>query len=362
MRQSTIRKASVAGVLLATVLVAPPLHAFQIFPNKTPNDSRLANLAGFLARVSNKASDRFLGVVKAPVHEAIVHAAFGCNQTNPNDCANETRATPPIIWGVRWNDDPPFRMKGGGAQCKYDQTIRANTQPSCWYQLFTHAEKQAAKGEIFGPGHALLYRTHFGDLQFLHAMASLDNEPASVTKKRIMMWAEFMWGITAGTLRRDTYISTLGINELGRYFPGEQSASILLSLGYPAFQNEKVAEVALGSLLHLLQDSFSRAHVTRGDAVGADCPGIPNVRAPGAITQFHSYANQNHSTHDAADRPDALQVHVLEITPSVIDASRAIVGLWKSKAAWQEAKQYLDCVFTLSPSAQNSGPGEGFSR
>jgi len=362
MRPSRLANVWLATTIFASLLVTEPLHAFQIFPNKTPNDSRLANLAGLLARVSQRASDRFLGVLKAPVHEAIAQAAFGCVKDEPMDCVGDTLASPAVIWGVRWNDDPPFRMKPGRAACKYEQTIRGNTQPTCWYQLFTHAERYAADGETFGPGDALLYRTHFGDLQFLHAMASADGEPANTTKAHIMMWAEFTWKLATDNLRRDVYIKTLGVNELATYFPGDQSASILFSLGYPAYQNEKVSEVALGSLLHLVQDSFSRAHVTRADPTGSDCSDLPSVRASGMITQFHSYANQNHSIHDTADRPDALRTHILEDTPTVIDVSRTIVQLWQRKAGWLDVKQYLDCVFTLAPSTQDAGSGEGFQR
>jgi hypothetical protein len=351
-----------AHVALAYSLAFSPAHAFQINPNKTPNDSRLANLAGMLARVANKASERLLGLFKAPVHEAVTHAAFGCDLVDPLACVTGTHAPAGVIWGLRWNDDPPFRMRPARARCHYEQTIRSNTQPTCWYELFTHAEREAATGAQFGPGHALLYRSHFGDLQFLHAMATRDDEPPQLTQSRIMMWAEFAWGIATGALRRDRYISTLGVPELGSYFPGEQSASILFALGNPAFQNEKVREVALGSLLHVVQDSFSRAHVTRGDPSGAECPGFPGSVAPGLIVQFQSYVKQDHALHDQADRADALRLQLLESNPHVVSVSSNLVEMWKRNAPWPEAKAYLECVFSLSASARPAGPGEGFNR
>lgn len=349
-------------VILSILLSANPLFAYQIHPNKTRNDSRLANLAGVWARVSNRASDRLLGIFKAPVHEAIAQAAFGCLNDDPMKCADDSLASPAVLWGVRWNDDPPFQMNQGRAHCKYQQTIRANTQPLCWYELFSNAEKRAAAGDAFGPGDALLYRTHLGDLQFLHAMASADGEPAAATKIHIMMWAEFTWGLATGTLRRDVYIKTLGIEGLANFFPGDQSSAILFSLGNPEFQNEKTSEVALGSLLHVVEDSFSKAHVAREEPLTSDCNGMPGVAAPGMITQFHNYARQDSGKHDKADRADALRRDVLEEKVTPIDVSRRIVELWKRSAGWEETRQYLECVFALAPTVQDAGPGEEFER
>jgi hypothetical protein len=337
-----------------------PADAFQSTPNESPNDSRLAKMAGFQARLLHESSERFLFLFRSPCHEAITQASFGCDKEALIDCAKKNHATPAMIWGARWNDDPPFRMTSGPGECKFDQTIRANTQPSCWYALFKDAEKKAAAGATFGPGYAMLYRVHFGDLQFLHAMASQDGDAAEATRARIMMWAEFAWGLATETLPRDRRLKDLGIPELGTYFPGDQSATILFSLGYPGFQNSKIAEVALGSLLHMVQDSFSRSHVTRSDPLGGECDGMPGVRQPGMIRQFHSYARQDHKAHNSADDPHALELSRLETTPSAVDVCQTIVQLWARKASWPEAQKYLEYVFALDASAVAAGPGEGF--
>jgi hypothetical protein len=353
---------TLAVISLFALLGIRPANAFQIHPNVSPKDSRLTNIAGFQARVSHQASDRFLGIFKSPVHEAITQSAFGCVKDNPIDCAGEKFASSAVIWGIRWNDDPPFRMKDKVQGCDCDQTIRFNTQPSCWYRLFKDAEKKAAKGKVFGPGYVLLYRIHFGDLQFVHAMASMEGESASTTRAHIMMWLEFTWQLATDTIRRDRYMKELGLGDLGTFFPGDLSASILFAQGYPPFQNEKISEVALGSLLHLVQDSFSRSHVTRANPTGADCEGMPNVPAPGAITQFHSYANQEPSKHDEMDRAHALRVHEIEDKPNVIDVSRTIVQLWQRKTPWEEVHKYFDYVFALDPAVKDAGPGYGFEK
>ena len=103
-------------------------------------------------------------------------------------------------------------------------------------------------------------------------------------------------------------------------------------------------------------------YVTRGDASGAECPGIASSVAPGPIVQFHSYGKQNHTLHDQADRADVLRIQLLESKPHVVAVSQSIVELWKRKATWPEAKLYIECLFALSMSAKPSGPGEGFER
>jgi hypothetical protein len=343
-------------------LVSMPLNAFQSFPNESSNDSKLAKMASFQARITQEASERFLGLFKSPVHEAITQAAYGCTKDDLIDCAKKNHASPAMIWGARWNDDPPFRMKSGPSACQCDQTIRANTQPSCWYTLFKDGERKAGAGQLFGHGYAMLYRVHFGDLQFLHAMATRDGEEAEVTRSSIMMWAEFTWGIATGTLPRDRYLRDLGVPGLGTYFPGDLSATILFSLGNPAFQNPQVAEVALGSLLHMIQDSFTDSHASRSDPLGGECEGMPGVLRPGMILQFHSYAHQDHKAHDSADKIRAIELQRMETSPCAIDVCQTMIHLWKRKAGWPETRNYLEHVFALHPSASASGPGEGFEQ
>jgi hypothetical protein len=193
-------------------------------------------------------------------------------------------------------------------------------------------------------------------------LASIAGFQARMAHEASEMWAEFTWGLATETLSRTTRLNDLGVPELGSFFPGDLSATILFSLGYPGFQNSKIAEVALGSLLHMVQDSFSRSHVTRADALGADCDGVPGALQPGAIRQFHSYARQNHRAHNSADDAQALELNRIETTPSVVDVCAQIIQLWSRKASWTEARKYLEYVFTLDPQALAAGPGEGYQQ
>ncbi len=54
-----------------------------------------------------------------------------------------------------------------------------------------------------------------------------------------------------------------------------------------------LADVAFGSLLHVVQDSFAFGHAERAKPVtGAVCPGT-SLPQPGATRAFRSYSNQD---------------------------------------------------------------------
>lgn len=347
------------------VLIASRAAAFQINPNQADDDTKRASLASYIERLAVGASGRLVGHFKSPNHEAITHQAFGCTLANVFACSaapTQQRAPDAAIWGVRWNDDPPFRMRPTRADCKYEQTIRSNTQPKCWYTLFKDAESRAAGGEQFGIGDALLYRSHFGDLQFLHSMASTNGEPATITQANVLLWAEFTWGIATQSLPQNKFPRDIGVIGIEKYFPGDQTAAVLLALGNPQIQpqRDRVSEAALGSLLHMVQDSFSNAHVERAEPTGVDCDGVSGARQPGKIVRFHNYVGQDATKHDLQDAVDALSRNLLESQPSVVEVSKTIVDFWRTKATWPTVQPYFLCVFALDRDVQSAGPGDAF--
>ena len=89
------------------------------------------------------------------------------------------------------------------------------------------------------------------------------------------------------------------------------------------------------------------------------CQGFCNQER---LLQFHSYAHQNHNTHDSADNKKAIELQRLETVPSAIDVCHEIIQMWGRKAGWLEAKKYFDYVFELHSSVMVSGPGQGFEQ
>lgn len=365
--------ARVASTVLAIVLLPSSVQAFQVLPRISDVDRKIADLGHNRWRDSlgQWFVDKAIPLIKSPVHEAITLNAIGCTASagDESSCIDSglVREHQVLLYGVRWPDDPPFPLNKSSppriSGCDASVTLRSTAQPSCWKGLFSDAQKTALQRmsrkpdePAFGPGDYLLYRSHFGDLQFFHAMASHDGEFAVQTLQRMRMWAQFMWGIATRTTATDRFIRTLEIQDLENFFPGDITAMNLLATGIVEVRKD-LDKVAMGALLHMVQDSFSQAHAGRLPESGGMCEGIPRFAQPGRIRQFYSYAGQVGSLHDHEDTFKALGLQTLQTSPHVVDASRAFLTLWKEGVPWSEAEKYFDCVFALeSPSAQ-AGPG-----
>ncbi len=347
--------------------------AFQVLPRISDVDRKLANLGGnqWIDGVGQWFVNNAIPLIKSPVHEAITLNAIDCAEQAglESQCVttDAVRSNQVLLYGVRWPDDPPFSLNRITppriTACDPKVTLRSTAQPKCWQGLFSDADKMAKQrmlskpGEpAFGPGEYLLYRSHFGDLQFFHAMAAYDNETAAETQRRMKMWAQYLWGVGVKTIPTDRFIRTLEIEELPSYFPGDMTATNLFATGIVEVR-KNLDQVAIGVLLHMLQDSFSQAHTGRNAETGAACQAIPRFTQPGSIQQFYSYAGQVGSLHNHEDTFKSLGLQTLQMSPSVVDASRAFLTLWKENAPWSEAERYFDCVFALEDPSAPAGPG-----
>lgn len=361
------------AVLCAAALLPAIAGAFQVLPKISDVDRKLANLGR--SQVIDGLGQWFVGnalpMIKHPVHEAITLRALDCDAEPGTEAACLTtakvKAHQTLLYGVRWPDDPPFPLNSASppriSGCDPRVTLRSTAQPKCWTGLFSDAEKTAKERmarksdePAFGPGDYLLYRSHFGDLQFFHSMAAHDGERAAVTLRRMKMWAEFLWGIGTTALPKDRFIRTLGVDQLELYFPGDMSATNLLATGIVEVR-KNLDQVAIGALLHMVQDSFSHAHATRLPETGATCEAMPRFDQPGRIEQFYSYAGQRGSLHDKEDTFDALGLQTLQTSPSVVDVSRSFLALWREGVPWSEAEKYFDCVFAPEDPDTAAGPG-----
>lgn len=365
--------ASIANAVLAIALLPSTGNAFQVLPRISDVDRKLTSVGGnqVLDGVGQWLVGNAIPLIKSPVHESITLSALQCNASAGNErrcvTTEAVREHQVVLYGVRWPDDPPFPLNKASppriSGCNPSVTLRSTAQPACWKGLFSDAEKTAKQrvaskpGEpAFGPGDYLLYRSHFGDLQFFHAMAAHDGEFAVQTLQRMKMWARFMWGVAIGTIPTDQFIRTLDVPDLENYFPGEMTATNLLATGIVEVRRD-LDKVAIGALLHMVQDSFSQAHVGRQPESGGRCEGMARFFQPGRISQFYSYAGQVGSLHDHEDTFNALGLQTLQTSPHVVDVSRAFLTLWKEGAPWSEAEKYFDCVFALESSSARAGPG-----
>jgi hypothetical protein len=151
-------------------------------------------------------------------------------------------------------------------------------------------------------------RSHFGDLQFLHAMASDLGAPAEATRMEILDWMEFAWRVASGDLKAESRMKSVKQSTIRHRFRcSEWTVADIFILGRNDKLRPMLDRVAFGALLHVVQDSFSPAHVNREEPVAREtCPGATGVLHPGRIREFHTYARQDSKKHDAMDTRSAM--------------------------------------------------------
>jgi hypothetical protein len=299
-----------------------------------------------------------------PVHEEITARFYDCDEgCNDPDVAAEY-AGAYVIAGVRWNDDPPFRLDEGEGQhtsCKTTETIRFTTQPRCWYELFTAAKKSAEQGEV--PNAAarspLLARSHFGDLQFFHSMASQDGELAAETQRRVMMWMEFTWRVANGEYALDSKLADVKIAGFDEFF-GKSGWTVqdLFTAGNPALRRH-VPDVAFGSLLHTVEDSFAQGHTQREDSSPGSCPAPLIFPSPPRVVEFHSYAHQDEKKHKERDSRQAFEEELARPV-NVVAVGKPLVDYFEQGAGWEIVKPYLECIFAVVDAQRAATAGKEF--
>ena len=186
--------------ICATAMIASNAAAFQVLPKVSDVDRKISTLGRnpVLDYLGHWVVGSAIPNFKSPVHESITLAAIGCDASigSEDECVTieAVLANRILLYGVRWPDDPPFllnakkppRTKG----CDVQVTLRSTSQPACWWGLFSDAGSEAKKkahlkAPAFGPGDYMLYRSHYGDLQFMHSMGAYDGETAGETVDRM---------------------------------------------------------------------------------------------------------------------------------------------------------------------------------
>jgi hypothetical protein len=377
-----IRKAG-GGVICSVLTLSISANAFQLAPMGSSFEAKLTNESpSWLSTVAGK-----VGVLlKEPVHEEITQLALGCpvdpaQLISDRSCVGGDKgfANHFIIYGVRWNDLPPFRLRhsegkrckkllGVGSACRVEQTVRFSTQPECWYCIFTEGQRLAEMRTIDGCKRGkgisrgnLLTRSHFGDLQFLHAMANGDGILASETQGKVLDWLEFAWKVATREIGPDTRLNSIDIPAIKQQFGcSEWTVSDIYILGRNDRLRPRLHDIALGSILHTIQDSFAGGHVTREEqAPPGVCPDSTVQRFP-RVLEFHSYGGQDGHKHDKRDAREAMVNGDGLQWPLAVAATRQTVELYESRTEWPQVKTYFRCVFDLSPDHRTSSPGEPY--
>jgi hypothetical protein len=305
-----------------------------------------------------QAYDMWLRIVVGPkhdcVHEQVLLAAQAC--TDKGICERADRACDDPNWGglrdgVRWNDDP-LRLTSYGSTY-----LRAGA-------YFTHGSRVSVKYPArIGVSWNTHYRSHYGDMQFLHGMASSSSEAPEETQRRILLWAEFVYRAAIGDLALTTPLKDVSIPGIPALFEGKQwTIRELLTMrcirrNYcPAPDIDiatdlRVRQTAMGSLLHVVQDSFSASHTERAGAAG---PSENRVGCFGSIRKFFHYPSQDPNIHARSDQAQHwMSQAVSRDCMNPVTASARVLelggyGTVKTPQPWSVARNYLlDSVFIL---------------
>lgn len=295
------------------------------------------------------------------IHETITDLALECverSEGRPEDCSdlhseiaaraeqNRPEETLTLAYATRWPDDP-LRI--------LDQTI---TQIRFGLPLLEGCKTALSNGDAINRT-GLLCASHFGKLQFFHAMMAPD-APESFPEQRnlVLSWADFAFRAstdegfanqdyceTVDSLSDEHLKDALAFDDTSspQSFCKERKHPVFRWIKYPPWQVASLfafsceepinmstcgvepdivaRQAAEGAILHLIQDSYSQSHASRrtsGDVLAAKGPFVPLVVcAP--VRHFYVYQDQvgESDTHKPADK-------LPEIDPSCLAPNRAV--------------------------------------
>lgn len=257
-----------------------------------------------------------------------------------------------IIFGTWWNDDPLMLTLGQGP-------IFSMGGYKAWAALFREQDDYpaGAKGcRVNAEGH-LGRQSHLGKLQHLHFMRPHDESNASAdqhikdTVDNALVWMRFTYQVATGEIAADAPISLqmerdLGLPSIANNFCVKQEnvkvrtlfTRVSTDANIPA-RNQRTAEVALGSMLHVLQDSFAPAHACRVSRT----VGTGNHAQLIDVDAYRLEDSDSHSLRDGY--PDWFLTY-LKSGDHVYENDPVAVGAWliaavDKKVAWSEVEKHL---------------------
>jgi len=205
---------------------------------------------------------------------------------------------------------------------------------------------------LINPTYPLEYRSHYGDMQFLHGMGRRGDDPVKV-RDNVVEWVHFAYDVATGRIDPSAQLYTLqGNYAFAKYFEGSRRrnwtvrhlftnvSDILCTAACDSLPTDdaQIRNLALGALLHTVQDSFSHAHAERVNT---------------GVHAWLDYAAQDPGCHKGADEDtvwiDASDIHV---KPAIA------WGAWFVRSAmlnvpWENGvrEELINRTFALDPHA-----------
>jgi hypothetical protein len=334
-------RAKLVAAGCALLFVGCGAHAFKLQALGAARDDSILGVA-------NRQASGFLSLFTSDVHERITRQAYEkAGVKLPDD----------VLAGVRWNDNPPAVRLG---------PLVGSCDARCWTSML-RVDRMALEIVSRREKSVAPLRSHFGDMQFLHAMASRAGESPQDTREKSLRWSEFAYRVARGEIGpranvfelkdSGTTMDTATREWMSDLFrgPGKKLWTVQ-DIFLP--KSHDVRLVAFGTFLHVVEDSYSAAHVLRA-STRLQANGCYSYDARDPIVEFHTYVGQDTEKHALCDdAPDWLG------SPrdgSPVDVIAEVVRAYSEGRDWPVVKAILEeKVFTLAPNARSAAVGRCF--
>lgn len=304
-----------------------------------------------------------------------------------------------LLKTVRWPDDPTRQVyDDSDTSIKFAGTIKS----TCKARI-----KKSPNHEIVLAADGLLCAGHYGKFQFLHSMATKDGVEPDITYKKITDWSKFAYLFSLNEINHgEKYCAYWDENSVFPFIKDAFQVEAVRSRGwcnereigffdrlfnrklwgsdqetYPAWtistifsfhcdrfagsddctivdDLEEVNFSALGSILHLIQDSYSLSHTNRG---GAATPAEVNCSE---VKNFYSYYNQNTDKHSTADKwPEFSKTCNVESSGTLDPITASAQIIWLHANGEKDAGKVSDIIGLVYGNLEKSGlsmPGEQY--
>lgn len=283
-----------------------------------------------------------------PIHEKLALAALHFSEVE-GDFTKKIGSDPKtneFLRGVIWNDDPALLLFDDKKYNNWDFSSGYE-----WWSKFRSA-KSASTREL---RKNITGRSHYGDMQFLHAMASKKGEDPDFTRGQILLWVECMYELAVGIRKGTDKLDILGTLFTNNTDPNKDVNFKNLLTRDTEYVNLDLQRRAIGSVLHIIQDSYAKGHTRRK---------IKRFSDLGEIENFHCYKGQDSDRHKHYDTFDASKLDVSKLytfngiigARNAIECSIEVLNLWNVGKAYSDGPKALfeERIFKLSENAKPS--------
>jgi hypothetical protein len=271
---------------------------------------------------------------------------------------SQTHLTSALVYGTWWNDDPLMYTWGQGWDIiEGFQKLKKLSDPTI--PTYPGGTRNCALAADMHLG----WHSHYGRLQHLHFMTgmvesnSTADERVRSTTDKALKWIEFAYAVATKQLAADAPL--LIDQQLSVELPAVAAnhcvhganvkiRTLFSRLGMQRTHRDAIApDVALGTILHIIQDSFSPAHTCRV----ARPDGSESKALLEDVYNYNEQSKGNHSQNDLypawLHRYAATGIHTYSNDPIVVGAW--LISAVDNRLRWEEVESHLkSTVFATS--------------